>query len=161
FVEPLFTFQINAVEDVVALVTFFVTSFVITGLVRRVRTSEEALRRSQAAYLAEAQQLSLTGSFGWDAASGEVFWSDQSFSIFEYPKDTRPSIELMIERVHPEDVARVRQAFERASKEGADFDVEHRLSMPGGATKHIHAVAHAMPHAGGKRQFVGALMDVT
>src|SRR5262249_3018079 len=107
FVEPLFTFQINAAEDIVALIAFFVTSFVVTGLVRRVRSSEEALRRSQAAYLAEAQQLSLTGSFGWDTASGDVFWSDQSFSIFEQPPDTKPSIELMLARVHPEDVAQV------------------------------------------------------
>ena len=45
--------------------------------------AEEALRRSQAAYLAEAQKLSLTGSFGWDAANGDVFWSDQTFVILD------------------------------------------------------------------------------
>ena len=161
FVEPLFSFQVNTAQDLTALTAFLITSFLVTGLVRRVRTSEEALRRSQAAHLAEAQRLSLTGSFGWDAASGDVFWSDQSFSIFDYQAGTKPTIELMMERVHPEDVAQVRRAFERGSSEGADFDIEYRLSMPGGALKHIHAVARAMPHEGGKRQFVGALMDVT
>ena len=47
---------------------------------------EEALRQSQAAYLAEAQKLSLTGSFGWNADSGDVFWSEQSFVILGYAR---------------------------------------------------------------------------
>src|SRR5260370_38554028 len=40
--------------------------------------AEEALRRSEA-YLAEAQRLSHTGSFGWDVASGEIYWSRETF----------------------------------------------------------------------------------
>jgi C4-dicarboxylate-specific signal transduction histidine kinase len=125
------------------------------------KQAEEALRRSQGAYLAEAQRLSLTGSFGWDVASGDVFWSAQSFSIFEYEKGIKPSIDLMIQRVHPEDLSRVRRAFERASKEAVDFDIEYRLLIPGDTIKHIHAVARAMLQEPAKRQFVGALMDVT
>ena len=65
--------------------------------------AEEALRRSQAAYLAEAQKLSLTGSFGWDAANGDVFWSDQTFVILDCDRDVRPSIAAMLDRVHPDD----------------------------------------------------------
>src|SRR5271156_4328692 len=105
--------------------------------------------------------LGKTGSFGWDVASGDVFWSAQSFSIFEYEKGIKPSIDLMIQRVHPEDLSRVRRAFERASKEAVDFDIEYRLLIPGDTIKHIHAVARAMLQEPAKRQFVGALMDVT
>src|SRR6266446_4958921 len=43
--------------------------------------AEEALRRSEA-YLAEAQKLSHTGSFGWDVSSGEIYWSRETFRIF-------------------------------------------------------------------------------
>src|ERR1700682_2777181 len=43
--------------------------------------AEEALRRSEA-YLAEAQKLSHTGSFGWDVSSGRIYWSQETFSIF-------------------------------------------------------------------------------
>ncbi len=46
------------------------------------KVSEEAIRRSEA-YLAEAQQLSHTGSFGWKVSSGEIFWSDETFRIFQ------------------------------------------------------------------------------
>src|SRR5580700_10867820 len=47
------------------------------------RRAEQALRRSEA-YLAIAQSLSQTGSFGWDVASGEIFWSLETYRIFEY-----------------------------------------------------------------------------
>ena len=45
--------------------------------------AEELLRKSQAQYFAEAQKLSRTGSFGWNVSSGELIWSEQTFSIFE------------------------------------------------------------------------------
>ena len=47
--------------------------------------AEAALRRSEA-YLSEAQRLSRTGSFGWNVASGDIFWSAESFNIFGYDK---------------------------------------------------------------------------
>ena len=122
---------------------------------------EEALRRSQAAYLAEAQKLSLTGSFGWNTTSGDVFWSDQSFVILGYEPTATPSIDLMLQRVHPDDVALVRQTLDRASHDHREFDIEFRLLMPDNAIKHVHAVAHALENGSGRAQFVGALMDVT
>ncbi|MFD1556667.1 ATP-binding protein [Paraburkholderia silviterrae] len=125
------------------------------------KCAEDALRRSQAAYLAEAQKLSLTGSFGWDPVSGEIFWSEQSFRIFEYDPDITPTIELALQRVHPDDVALVRQVIDRAVHGAPDFDFEHRLLMPDSSVKHLHVVAHVVTDEPGKRQFVGAIMDVT
>src|SRR5437016_3641399 len=46
------------------------------GLAERKRAEEE-LRRSEA-YLAEAQRLSHTGSYGWDAFGGEIYWSEET-----------------------------------------------------------------------------------
>jgi PAS domain S-box-containing protein len=129
------------------------------------RRAEDALRRSQAAYLAEAQKLSLTGSFGWNLASGDVFWSDQTFAILGYEPGITPSIELMLQHVHPDDTDQVRRAINRASDDRSEFDIEFRLLPPDGDTRHVHAVARAaegMPEEmTDKAQFVGALMDVT
>ena len=125
------------------------------------KRAEEALRRSQAAYLAEAQKLSLTGSFGWNADSGDVFWSDQSFVILGYEPDVTPSIELMLAACIPTMRHRYAQTIDRASADRSAFDIEFRLSMPGGADKHVHAVAQALEDAAVPTQFVGALMDVT
>src|SRR5580700_5569017 len=60
------------------------------------------LRRRES-YLAEAQRLSHTGSFGWRVSSGEIFWSDETFRIFEFAPSSKPTIEFILSRVHRED----------------------------------------------------------
>ena len=115
---------------------------------------------SKEAYLAEAQRLSHTGSFGWSAASGFV-WSDETFRIFELDRETAPTVEAVIQRTHPEDRERVQRFIERASRDGGDWDVEHRLLLPDGAVKSLHVVVHAVRDEAGVLSFVGAVMDVT
>lgn len=125
------------------------------------RRAEDELRRSQAEYLAEAQRLSLTGSFGWRVSNGELFWSDQSFRIFGYDPEITPSLEMVLQRTHPDDVARVKQLFEQAATTGRDFDFQHRLLSPDGSIKHLHVVAHAVIDEQGSHKFVGAIQDIT
>jgi len=123
------------------------------------KRAQDALSRIQAAYLTEAQKLSATGSLGWNVASGEIFWSDESCRIFGIEPTTRPTLELVNQRAHPADAARVRQAIERATNNSEAIDLEHRLLMPDGEIRHVHVVAH--PLAEDPNQFVGALMDIT
>jgi PAS domain S-box-containing protein len=125
------------------------------------RRAEDELRRSQAEYLAEAQGLSLTGSFGWRVSNGELFWSDQSFRIFGYDPGTTPSLEMVLQRTHPDDVAGVKQLLEHSASTGRDFDFQHRLLMPDGSIKHLHVVAHAVIDEQGNQKFVGAIQDIT
>jgi signal transduction histidine kinase len=125
------------------------------------KKAEEAFRRSET-YLAEAQRLSHTGSFGWDPASGEVFWSDETYRIFECEPTVRPTIQLALDRTHPDDRMHLRQIIDRAAIDRSEFTVEHRLMMADGAVKHVRAVAH--PSTGedaANFAFVGALMDIT
>jgi PAS domain S-box-containing protein len=118
------------------------------------------LRRSEA-YLAEAQRLSLTGSFGWKVSSGELFWSKETFCIIGYDRGTKPALALVLERVHPEDLAFVQQTVERASRDATDLDFEHRLLLPDGTVKHIHVMARAARDESGLLEYVGAVSDVT
>jgi PAS domain S-box-containing protein len=121
---------------------------------------QRAERRNEA-YLAEAQSLSHTGSFGWRLSTGEIFWSGETFRIFQYDRTTTPTVELILQRVHPEDAAFVKQTIERASQDGKDFDHEYRLVMPHGSVKYVHVVAHAERDESGELEFVGAVMDIT
>jgi PAS domain S-box-containing protein len=122
--------------------------------------AEDALRRSEA-YLAEAQRLSKTGSFGWSVSSGETRWSEETFRIFQYDRTTKPTVELILKRVHPEDADRVKQTIESASMNGNNFEHEYRLVMPDNSVKYVHVVAHALSDKSGRTEFVGAVMDVT
>ncbi len=123
--------------------------------------AEQAFRRSEM-YLAEAQRLSRTGSFGWDPASGEIYWSDETYRIFGLEPTIKPTVARILERTHPDDRAGLRQTLERVSTERGEFTAEHRLLMADGSIRHVRAVAHPSTGAHpGSFVFVGAVMDVT
>ena len=122
------------------------------------RTAE--LRRSEV-YLTEAQRLSRTGSFGWNVSSGEIFWSEECFRIYGYDKALSVTVDMVLQRTHPEDRALVQRTIDRASSDGKDLDYEHRLLMPDGSVKHVHVAAHAVSDQADQLEFIGALMDVT
>jgi PAS domain S-box-containing protein len=65
------------------------------------KRAENALRTSES-YLAPAQQLSHTGSFGWDVSSGNIVWSDETFRIAGVDPAVKPTLHLIYERTHPE-----------------------------------------------------------
>jgi PAS domain S-box-containing protein len=124
------------------------------------KEAENALRQS-GNYLAEAQRLSHTGSFGWRVATGEIIWSEETFRIFGYDKAPSVTLDMVFQRIHPDDRAQAQQTIDRASSDGRDFDHEYRLLMPDGSVKYAHATAHAVTDASGGVEFVGAVTDVT
>jgi PAS domain S-box-containing protein len=121
---------------------------------------ENRLRRSEG-YLAQAQRLTHTGSFGWSVPSGEIRWSDETFRIFECDPKTKPTLAIILQRTHPDDVTFVKEIVERASQERKDLDFEHRLLVQNGSVKYIRVVAHAVGDKSGEVEFVGAVMDIT
>jgi signal transduction histidine kinase/CheY-like chemotaxis protein len=125
------------------------------------KKAEEALRRS-GIYLAAAEQLSQTGSFGWNVSTGELYWSDGAYRIFECEPTTKPTIQSMIDRTHPDDRMRLHEIIDRAAREGREFIAEHRLLMANGSVKYVQAVAHRLTGEDPERLvFVGAVTDMT
>jgi predicted ATPase/signal transduction histidine kinase len=120
----------------------------------------DELRRGET-YLSEAQRLSHTGSFAWRPASGEIYWTEETFRIFEYDPSTTPTLELLQLRIHPDDVAAFRRFSEQVSEDAQDFAHEYRLQMPDERIKYIHVVARALQSETGTVEFVGAVMDVS
>ncbi len=121
--------------------------------------TQELQRRE--AYLAEAQRLSHTGSFGWDVSSGEIYWSDETFRIFELDPKTEITTELIVERTHPDDRQAVQQVIERASRDRTEFALEHRLLIPDGSIKYVQVVGRPSTDEGRRSEFVGAVTDIT
>src|SRR5207249_2833944 len=118
------------------------------------------LRRSES-YLAEAQRLSLTGSFGCRLSTGEMFWSEETFRIYGYDRSTQPAVERVLQRVHPEERALVQERIDQAYRDGKDCHVECRLLLPDDSVKHVRIVAHASRAYSGIIEFIGAVIDVT
>ncbi len=132
---------------------------VFNDTARRLQDLYATLQQSEA-FLAEAQRLSKTGSFGWSVSTGEIRWSEETFRIFQYDRAMKPTVELILRRVHPEDAVYVKQTIESASMNGESFEHEYRLLMPDNTIKYVHVVAHALSDQSGKI-VLGAVMDVT
>jgi C4-dicarboxylate-specific signal transduction histidine kinase len=122
--------------------------------------AEAALLESEA-YLAEAQRVSHTGSFGWDVSDGKIIWSEETFRILEYDRTIQPTVELVFERTHPDDRALVRRIVDDAIQKRTALDFEHRLLMPDGSIKCVRVVGHPGMAETGNVRFVGAITDVT
>jgi PAS domain S-box-containing protein len=122
------------------------------------KRAERALRRSEA-FLAEAQHLSLTGSFSWRVATDEITWSDEFLQIFELDAPVTPA--RIRTRVHPEDVSLFEKMVEQARNTGSDFEWQYRLMMPDGSIKYVHAVAQAIRDQDGQLEYIAAVQDVT
>jgi signal transduction histidine kinase len=123
--------------------------------------ARQRAEQRQAAHLAEAQRLSHTGSFGWKPSTLEIVWSDETYRIFEYDRTTVPTVQHVLQRVHPDDAALVKETIQHASREGHDFEHAYRLVMPDRSIKHVHVVARAFRDDSGGLEFVGAVMDLT
>src|ERR1700741_662908 len=123
------------------------------------RAQAELQRRWQ--YLAEAQRLSHSGTFGWKVSSGELVWSDETYRILGFARETNPTLDLVFDRIHPEDRDRMQEIRDRAAQSGMDLDVEHRILLPDGDIKYLHAVAHAGRDTSGNLEYMGVVTDIT
>ncbi|HYZ45808.1 MAG TPA: ATP-binding protein [Xanthobacteraceae bacterium] len=173
FISPLHSFGFG-LDGGLRIALFTIAAlFVVWVSVAQKRTAESLrrarddlratvadLRRSDT-YLAEAQRLSNTGSFGWKLGTDEIFWSKETHRIMGFDETVSPTISLLLQRVHPDDREFVQRQLDRALQGEQYFDYEYRLRMPDGAIKHIHVRAHRQAYEAGGEELVGALMDVT
>ncbi len=128
--------------------------------IRLLAKAHDALRRSEA-FLSDAQRLSRTGSIGFRLPDMQMHWSEQTRRIYEVQASQPPSMDSILQRVHPDDLPCVLDSVAKARQLVPDLSVEHRLLMPDGRVKHLHMLAHLTRDQQGQCEYVGALMDVT
>ena len=124
------------------------------------KTAQAELQRRWQ-YLAEAQRLSHSGTFGWKVRSGELVWSDETYRILGFTRETNPTLDLVFKRVHPEDRDRLQELKDSATQNGMDLDIEHRILLPDGVIRHVHVVAHAGRDNSCNLEYVGVVTDIT
>src|SRR5258705_8176335 len=121
------------------------------------------LRRSET-YLAEAQELSHTGSWAWNVAAREItHCSQEIYRLFGFdPGRGMPPFEAVLQRIHPDDRGRLVEDLKRAIRERADHEMVFRTVLPDRTVKYIHGLGHPIfNESGDVVEFVGAAMDVT
>ena len=137
----------------------------IYGIYRDIteRKRSEALLRRSEAYLAEGQRLSHTGSWARSVSTGEVFLSQESFRIFGLdPLQTKPTIEIILNRIHPDDRPSMEQTVKQAIHDRSHFERDFRIILEDGTVRHIHTLGHPVTDPAGELvEFVGTHIDVT
>ena len=128
----------------------------------QLRATAEALRRSEA-YLAQAQRLTHIGSWVDDGTMRPVYWSEEHYRIFGFdPQRGLPTREEALERIHPDDRDKVKQAFERAVIYRVDSEAEYRLIHPDGTVRYAHSVGRPILNANRELvEVVGTTADIT
>jgi PAS domain S-box-containing protein len=122
--------------------------------------SEEALKQSQAS-LAEAQRLSSTGSYRWNAVTDEIKWSEESYRIFEFDPAAPITVEQVFSRIHPDDLAGLHEQIKRARDGETEIQGEFRLLMPDSSVKYLQYYSHGNRDELGQLEFTGAIQDLT
>jgi PAS domain S-box-containing protein len=125
------------------------------------KRAEEELRRSEAS-LAQAQQISRTGSWRWNAGTGDVRWSTEHFRIFGLdPQTARPSYAIFMDRIHPEDRPSFELVLDQAVRERSRFQHEYRIVLADGSVKYLQSVGQPDSTGSSDLDFVGTVMDMT
>jgi PAS domain S-box-containing protein len=88
-------------------------------------------------------------------------WSDETYRIFEYDRSVTPTIDSLMQRVHPQDRDDFQKVIDGASRGAKDFEHTYRFLPPDGRVKHLHTIAHATRDKSGRLEYVGAAQDVT
>jgi PAS domain S-box-containing protein len=124
---------------------------------------ETKLRKSEAR-LAEAQRIARLGSWEWDVKTGESSWSDETFRIYGYePKQFVPTVDTLMELVHPDERELVRKNIDAALYEGESYDFEHRIVRPDGEERVVHRQAEVLfdEEEGEPLWMIGTVHDIT
>jgi PAS domain S-box-containing protein len=78
------------------------------------------------------------------------------------PAGPLPRFEEFAHRIHPDDQAVVRERFDQAIRDKADFEMDYRVVHPERGVRDIHVVGHAVfDGSGNLDEFVGTVIDVT
>jgi PAS domain S-box-containing protein len=88
-------------------------------------------------------------------------WSDETYRILGFTRETHPTLDLVFDRIHLEDRERLLELRDRAARDGMDLDVEHRLLMPNGDIRYLRVVAHAGRNSSDNREYIGIVSDIT
>ncbi|MFC1489692.1 PAS domain S-box protein [Candidatus Latescibacterota bacterium] len=130
--------------------------------IKKINNSQKALLESEAK-LTEAQRVAHVGSWDLDIKTNKLSWSDETFRIFGFEKgeleDTR---EAFLDTIHPDDKALVFDAAKASWYNGKEFDIEHRIILPGGEVRTIQQRAEVtFDKSGQPDMMIGTVQDIT
>jgi len=118
--------------------------------------------RVEQALLQLAEELSCSGSWAWDPASGRVVWSPNLYRLFDRePAQEPPALIDIMAQVHADDRPLLVRALDQAEPDGGVQEVAYRRRTEQGTVRFMRSVVAARAGADGSNMYVGWLQDIT
>jgi PAS domain S-box-containing protein len=131
------------------------------------REAQAECREAQAecqrlnALLERAEELAGLGSWAW-SPDGSLRWTDNLFRVLGLePGSVVPTVELFVERIHPQDRGRVVAQIDAARREGRFLGLDMRIVRPDGTVRELRASAGTPDPHSSSHDLVGTVHDVT
>ena len=123
---------------------------------------ERELRNAER-HLIESQQLAKIGSWDLDLLTNKLWWSDETYNIFEIDKGKfEASYEGFLRVVHPEDRESVDSTYKESLINQTPYDTVHRLQFNEGRIKYIKEHGESFFNDAGKPiRSIGTVQDIT
>ena len=132
----------------------------LKGAEEELRRSEAELRRANR-FLSSAQELSQTGSFTRDVSTDEQHLSDQMYRIMEFDPAKKVTHDMVLGRIHPEDLPTFEAVLGAALKAGEDYQIAFRIVTGNGAVKHLRTHTRRILEIKDRLVYLGSTQDVT
>ena len=113
------------------------------------------------ASLAAAQRIAGVGNWMYPAEDEAFVWSEEMFRIFQVDQTATVRLESWLERVHPEDVDKVRQALQEAIEGRGPHRLDYRARQRDGDARHLFQQAEITADRSGDERPCGTVQDVT
>jgi PAS domain S-box-containing protein len=134
---------------------------ILTEDVTEKKRVDEALRTSERR-LRIAQEGAQVGLWEWDLRKDQLYWSPEYERLYGIAPGGMRSTKYWRSRVHPEDLPRVDEAWNRHFVHGDPFEVEFRVCRGDGETRWMYGVGAAQFDASGRAVLLsGFNMDIT
>lgn len=141
------------------------TRFNMLALIRditdRIATQNELVLSESR--LAHAQRIARLGNWEWNIAKNTMYWSDEVFKIYATVKqDSFVPSDSFIKAIHPDDKKIMLQALDDALYRQRPLNVEHRIILPDGSERIVHADAEVSFDKNNKPLLMfGTVHDIT
>ncbi|MCP3941014.1 MAG: PAS domain-containing protein [Desulfobacteraceae bacterium] len=126
------------------------------------KVAEDALRQSEERH-AEAQSIAHIGHWELNLITNELFWSDETYKIFEIDKDKfGVSYEAFLDTVHPDDREYVNKVYIDSVKNKTEYNIVHRCLFESGRIKYVNERCRTeCDEQGNPTRSIGTTQDIT
>ena len=98
----------------------------------------------------------------WDSESGHIWATSKARQLFGFGETEQPALQRWLDRIHPDDRARVTEGLARSVRDNEDYVAEFRVSHEGRGTRWLTARGRVSAMGPGKGSVLrGVVRDVT